>query len=382
MFKLLKTAAAKEQHSKKEKAVADFIPYKGHWDKNTILTKSNGLLQVIKVGGFSFETADDEDLDIRKGIRNSLLKNMASGNVTLYFHTVRRRKPLMEKNADYSVDPTVQTSKDFISYLEDEWQRKNSGSDSYFNELYVSILYEPDKEGAAVIEYMFTKLRQKGNKGVWENDMREMHESMTEMTTRVLNTLRDYDTKLLGVRKTKDGVFCELSEFLGTLVNCGDSSPMMVPRNSLDEYLPTNRLFFGTRSIESRGPKGKKFAGVVSVREYGPTTAAGVFDGFLQMPFEFIMTQSFSFSNRTIAINKMQLQQNRMIQSEDKAVSQIAEISQALDMAMSGDIGFGEHHMSLLCMDRDLKALENTLSMAAVELSNCGMQPVRERINM
>ncbi len=382
MFKLLKTAAAKEQHSKKEKAVADFIPYKGHWDKNTILTKSNGLLQVIKVGGFSFETADDEDLDIRKGIRNSLLKNMASGNVTLYFHTVRRRKPLMEKNADYSVDPTVQTSKDFISYLEDEWQRKNSGSDSYFNELYVSILYEPDKEGAAVIEYMFTKLRQKGNKGAWENDMREMHESMNEMTTRVLNTLRDYDTKLLGVKKTKDGVFCELSEFLGTLVNCGDSSPMMVPRNSLDEYLPTNRLFFGTRSIESRGPKGKKFAGVVSVREYGPTTAAVVFDGFLQMPFEFIMTQSFSFSNRTIAINKMQLQQNRMIQAEDKAVSQIAEISQALDMAMSGDIGFGEHHMSLLCMDRDLKALENTLSMAAVELSNCGIQPVRERINM
>jgi type IV secretion system protein VirB4 len=382
MFKFFKTTAAKEKYAKKEKAIADFIPYKCHWDKNTILTKSNGLLQVIKVGGFSFETADDIDLDIRKGIRNSLLKNMASGNVTLYFHTVRRRKPVMERAKDYSIDPTVRTSKDFISYLEDEWQNKNSNSDLYFNELYVSILYQSDKEGAAIIEHMFTKLRQKGNKSVWENDMREMHESMGEMTTRVLNTLRDYDTKLLGVKKTKDGIFCELSEFLGTLVNCGDSSAMMVPRNYLDEYLPTNRLFFGSKSIESRGPKGKKFAGVVSVREYGPTTSAGVFDGFLQMPFEFIMTQSFSFSNRTIAINKMQLQQNRMIQSEDKAVSQIAEISQALDMAMSGDIGFGEHHISLLCMDRDLKALENTLSMAAVELSNCGMQPVREKVNM
>jgi type IV secretion system protein VirB4 len=382
MFKLFKTSAAKEKYAKREKPISDFIPYKCHWDKNTILTKNNGLLQVIKVGGFSFETADDDDLDIRKGIRNSLLKNMASGNVTLYFHTVRRRKPIVEKSKDYSIDPTVRTSKDFISYLEDEWQNKNSNSDLYFNELYVSILYQSDKEGAAIIEYMFTKLRQKGNKSVWENDMREMHESMGEMTTRVLNTLRDYDTKLLGVKKTKDGIFCELSEFLGTLVNCGDSSAMMVPRNSLDEYLPTNRLFFGSKSIESRGPKGRKFAGVVSVREYGPNTSAGIFDGFLQMPFEFIMTQSFSFSNRTIAISKMQLQQNRMIQSEDKAVSQIFEISQALDMAMSGDIGFGEHHMSLLCMDRDLKALENTLSMAAVELSNCGMQPVRERVNM
>ncbi len=94
------------------------------------------------------------------------------------------------------------------------------------------------------------------------------------------------------------------------------------------------------------------------------------------------MTQSFVFANRTIAISKMQLQQNRMIQAEDKAVSQIAEISQALDMAMSGDIGFGDHHFSLLCIDDNLKALENSLSMASVELANCGCQPVRERVNM
>jgi type IV secretion system protein VirB4 len=224
MFKLKKTAAAKEQYAKREKPVSHFIPYKGHWDKNTILTKNNGLLQVIKVGGFSFETADDSDLDIRKNIRNSLLKNMASGNVTLYFHTIRRRKAVMQRNSEYSIDPTVKTSKDFISYLEGEWQAKNSSSDSYFNELYVSILYEPDKQGAAVIEYLFTKIRQKSNKAAWENDMREMHESMQEMTTRVVNTLRDYDTELLGVKKTRDGIFCEISEFLGTIINCGDSS--------------------------------------------------------------------------------------------------------------------------------------------------------------
>jgi type IV secretion system protein VirB4 len=382
MFKLFKTAAAREPQSKKEKHVSHFIPYKCHWDKNSILTKSNGLLQVIKVGGFSFETADDDDLDIRKNVRNAMLKNMASGNVTLYFHTIRRKKPVMQRGADFSIDPTVRTSKDFISYLEAEWQAKNSTNDSYFNELYVTLLYEPDKEGAAIIEYMLTRIKQKSDKSVWEKDMREMHESMQEMTTRVLNTLRDYDARLLGVKKTRNGNFCEISEFLGTLINCGDSTPMMVTRNKLDKYLPTNRLFFGSRSIEARGPRGKRYAGIVSIREYGPSTAAGVFDGFLQMPFEFVMTQSFVFSNRTIAINKMQLQQNRMIQAEDKAVSQIAEISQALDMAMSGDIGFGEHHISVLCIDSDLKALENSLSMAAVELSNCGMQPVRERVNM
>lgn len=381
MIKLFKTAAAKEKYAKKEKSVSHFIPYKCHWNKNTILTKTNGLLQVIKIGGFSFETADDEDLDIRKNIRNSLLKNMGSGNVTLYFHTVRRRKEVIQSERSYSGGANA-IKKDFISYLESEWNAKNENSYSYFNELYVSILYESDKEGAAAFEYLFKKVQQKSNKAVWENDMREMQESLEEMSTRVLNALRDYDAKLLGVKKREDGVFCEISEFLAMLVNCGDSSPVMLPSGNLDEYLGTNRLFFGNRSIESRGPKGHKYAGVVSVKEYGPSTSSGSFDGFLQMPFEFIMTQSFKFANRTIAISKMQLQQNRMIQSEDKAVSQIMEISQALDMAMSGDIGFGDHHISILCIDNDLKALENSLSMAGVELSNCGMQSVRERVNM
>jgi type IV secretion system protein VirB4 len=382
MMKLFRTTAAKESKSRAEKHVSDFIPYKCHWDSNTILTKNNELLQVVKVGGFSFETADDEDLDIRKNLRNSLLKNMASGNVTLYFHTIRRRKEVDSDQYDYSIDPTIKSANDFITYLSHEWKKKHASKKSYYNELYISILYKQDKAGAAKVEYFLKKLQQKSNKSAWENDMREMKENIQELSTRVVNTYRDYDARLLGVEKEKDSYFCEILEFLGTLVNCGQSSPMMVPKSTIDNYLATHRLFFGSRSIEARSAKGRKYAGVVSVLEYGPSTSAGVFDGFLQMPFEFVMTQSFVFSNRTIAINKMQLQQNRMIQAEDKAVSQIMEISQALDMAMSGEIGFGEHHLSILCIEDDLKELENVLSMAAVELSNCGIQPVREKVNL
>ncbi|WPY00512.1 Type IV secretion system protein VirB4 [Candidatus Trichorickettsia mobilis] len=381
MIKLFKTTAAKESKARREKPVSHFIPYKCHWDSNTILTKKNELLQVIKVSGFSFETADDDDLDIRKNMRNSLLKTMASGNIILYFHTVRRRKPVVSKQ-HYSIDPTIKVPNDFITYLSNEWRKKHSGAASFFNELYISILYKPDTAGAAIVEHLLKKLQQSSNKSAWESDMREMKESLQEMSTRVLNTFRDYDAKLLGVEKSNSGYNCEILGFLGTLVNCGQSMPMIVPRGQIDQYIPTHRLFFGSRSIEARGASGRKYAGIVSILEYGPSTSAGMFDGFLQMPFEFIMTQSFVFSNRTVAINAMTLQQNRMIQAQDKAVSQIAEISQALDMAMSGDIGFGEHHFSVLCIDDNLKALENALSMASVELSNCGLQPVREKVNV
>ena len=300
----------------------------------------------------------------------------------MYFHTIRRRKPVVFDSNEFTYDPTIKVPNDFITYLSSEWHKKHKGAISFFNELYISILYKPDSAGAAAIEYYIKKLRQQSSKLAWENDMREMQENLQEMSSRVVNTFRSYGATLLGVTKSPNGYYCQLMEFLGTIVNCGSSTQMVVPRNTIDQYLPTHRLFFGARSIEARGPTGTKYAGIISMLEYSPNTSAGMFDSFLQMPFEFVMTQSFVFANRTIAINKMQLQQNRMIQSNDKAVSQIAEISRALDMATSGDIGFGDHHFSLLCSDTSLRALEDTLSMASVELSNCGIQPVREKINM
>lgn len=381
-MKLFRTHAAKDRYASKEKPVSDFIPYKCHWDGNTIITDKNELLQVVKISGFSFETADDEDLDIKKQMRNLLLKNMASGNITLYFHTIRRKKPVISGEKLYTLDPTIKKSKDFTTYLSNLWKDKYSGSTSFFNELYVSVLYKPDKAGAAIVEYFIKKIAQTSNKSAWEDGMREMKDGLQEITSRIVSTFHDYGAKLLGVVGMEYGYRCEILEFLGTLVNCGKHSGALVPRMPINQYIPTHRLYFGSRSIESLGPEGRRYAGMLSILEYGPTTHAGMFDGFLQMPFAFVMTQSFSFSNRTVAINKMQLQQNRMIQAGDKAVSQIAEISQALDMAMSGDIGFGEHHFSLLCIEEDLESLENTLSNAAVELSNTGAQPVRERVNL
>lgn len=381
MLKLFKTKASNESINAKELNTSHYIPYKCHWNRNTILTKQNALLKVIKVGGYSFETADDEDLDIQKNMRNLLFKGMASGEIKLYFHTIRRRKPLGDDNV-FKSDPSIQRKQDFVSYLNSVWTEKYKTFESFINELYITILYQPDTKGVAALEHWYKKLRQTSAKDAWDQDMRELHEKLDEMTQRVMGTFNKYDAEVLSVVERQGCTYCEILEFLGTIVNCGESSPMLLPRQNIDEYIGQNRLFFGSRSLESRSPRKTKYAAMLSILEYGPTTTAGFFDSFLQMPFEFIMTQSFSFANRTVAINQMQLQQNRMIQAEDKAVSQIAEISEALDMAMSGDIGFGDHHFTLLCMDKDEKSLENTIAQAMVEISNTGLQPVRERVNL
>ncbi|MBL3284644.1 Type IV secretion system protein VirB4 [Rickettsiales endosymbiont of Paramecium tredecaurelia] len=378
-MQFFRTRTLHDNISQKEKNPKGFIPYLCHLDSNTLVTKSYELVQVIEVAGFSFETADDEDLEIRKNLRNSLLKSIVAGNISLYFHTIRKREQLHQSSMH--MDPRIVTSDNFLDQFFNQWQKRYANQSSFFNSLYASIVYKPNNQGVALLEYWLKKLQSNVKDGKNE-EIRELRDNIYEVSTRIFNTFRDYSPKLLGIEQEGSLYYSEILEFLAQIVNCGHSTPILVPRANIDEMLTNTRLFFGKKALEARAPTGRRFAGIISVMQYTPHTFPGIFDNLLRMPYEFIMTQSFKMINKTVAVNKMQLQQNRMIQAEDKAVSQIAEISQALDMATGGELGFGDHHISVLCVSQHPKELENVLSMMAVELSNCGMQPVRETVNL
>jgi len=364
---------AKEKITKGEVSAAHFIPYRCHWNSDTILTYKEELVRVIKIKGFAFETADDIDIDLKKNARNNLLKGMSSGNFTLHFHTIRRK----EKGF-----PDGEMPEKFSDRVNREWAQKHSNDKSFINEHYFTLVRGSDTSGIAVLEHMAKKLQHRTDKTSWENYMREGYDELDEMTERILNGFGNYGPRVLGLAETEDGVTSEILEFLSRLVNCGYSQPMTVPLGQISHHLPVSRLYFGNKSIEAHHPHSVKYAGMVSIKEYRPSTHAGVFDGFMQMPFELIISQSFSFINRMVAISSMQLQQRRLVQSEDVAVSQIQEIDSALDSAMSGEFGFGNHHMTVLCIEDTPKALESALSLAVVELSNTGITGVREKMNL
>jgi sugar phosphate isomerase/epimerase len=54
----------------------------------------------------------------------------------------------------------------------------------------------------------------------------------------------------------------------------------------------------------------------------------------------------------------------------------------ALDMAMSGHVAFGPHHLTVMCFEESLPELEKVLSLAIAELVNLGINPVREKFVM
>jgi type IV secretion system protein VirB4 len=372
-LKLKRREVSKAKYSRQELSTTEFIPYAHHWDKETIYTKKGEMMQIIKLEGFSFETADDDDIDMKKMVRNSLLKSMGEGNYAVWFHVIRRRQ---------SAYPGGKQPKNYAAFIDEKWREKHHSKESYVNELFMTIIRREDKEGLGMIEHLYRKFEGATDKAVSERLRRDHHKELVETVYRVVATLKDYGARVLTVKDTENGPISEPLEFLGRLVNCGEYQPMVVPNMMLDRYLSTHRLYFGSRAIESRGANGSRFAGIVSIREYAPATAAGMLDSFLRLPHEFIISQSFTFHNRQSNLNQMQTRQRRMMAAEDKAISQVAEISEALDMAMSGHVAFGTHHLTVMCLEDSPKSLENAMSAAIAELVNLGINPVREKMIM
>ncbi|MBL6785541.1 MAG: VirB4 family type IV secretion/conjugal transfer ATPase [Rickettsiales bacterium] len=371
--KIFGPKAKNQKYFSSECSIANFIPYESHLTSDTIIFKNKDMMKVIKIKGFSFETADDYDLNNKKELRNSLFKGMGQGSFVMNFYTVRKRQEAF---------PGGEMPNLFSAYTNEEWRMRHGDKHTFVNEHYIAVIRKKNSDDDTMIDKLVKSIEKRTDDGADERDLQDQYGELDEVANRVLNAYSSYGAKMLGTVTTKDGVYSEVLEFLGSLVNCGFSQPMIVPTTPIDHYIGNSRLFFGNKAIESKGPIDNRYAGIVSIREYRPQTHAGMLDGFLRLPFEFIIFQTFEFIARQEAIASMQLQQNRMQQSGDLAVSQIAEITEALDIAMSGEIAFGKHALGIMCIEDGVKSLENALAMLMVEFSNVGINAIREKNNL
>lgn len=374
-MKFFKRKSIKEDVCKKEISQTKFIPFKGHWDENIVITKDKELLLVIKVEGFSFETADDDDLDIKKSILNTLWKSVAGGDTALYFHIVRKR--------DYS-EVKGDFDNKFCKDLNNKWREKHKDKISFKNDIYLTVVKKEDTEGTiGATVGLVNKLTKVTDKEAEDIDLRDSAKSLREIANRLIGSLKSYKPKLLGVRENEKGHFSEIFEFFGMIINGGVHSNMMVPAINADKYLSKQRVYFGKTALEMRDEKGKsRFGGAVTVREYSPSTHAGMLDSLLQLPFEMIITHAFYFSNRANALAQMQMQQNRMRSAGDKAVSQMEGLTIAMDMAQSGEIAFGKHHMSVFVYRDSLEDLDMNLSDVYSRLVNVNITPAKETMTL
>lgn len=354
---------------KNEELTATFIPYSSHVSKNTVKLANGDYIQTIRMQGAAHESADIQDINSWHEQLNSLMRNIASPHVAIWSHVVRR---------SYNEFPEGDFPAGFCRDFNEKYRQHMGRDKMLINELYLTIVYRPQPIKIAKIFNIF------GSKEPSEIQQQQLEEleSLNEITGAAITALDRYMPELLGCYEHNNLMFSEILEFLAFLIN-GEWRRFPLPRSEIREILSTSRPFFGKGGLMSlKGPTNTQYGGIVTIQEYPSLTCPGILNDLLSMPFEFILSQSFTFLSKPVAIGRMKRQQSRMINAGDVAVSQVDEIDQALDDLVSNRFVMGAHSLSLLILANDPKILNDHINEAGAALSNNAMKWAREEASI
>jgi len=357
----LSQSRARSRLARREKRVRDMLPYVRHLDETTLLTRDGSQVQVIHLAGFGFETADTDELNYRKNIRDSVLRAIASSRLSVGAYVIR-----------HLVRPGLSGhfSNAFARTLDDAWRERLASGRLFVNDLFLTLTRRPAlaRTGLAAL----------GRTRQWDavSRMRERRE-LEAARDSLLAALQPYGPRLLGVYETDGALFSEPLEFLAFLFD-GDLRPVPFQKGVAD--FVDRRVSFGRDALELSGNARTRrmLAAIVSAKEYPPHTSSGQLDGLMRLPHEMVISQSFSFVDRQPALSRMNLALRRMRAADDEALSLRADLVQAKDDVAAGRAVFGEHHLTIMVKAKDFEPLDNAVADVQAGLAEIGMIGVRE----
>jgi type IV secretion system protein VirB4 len=363
----------------REISAAERIPYLTHVSPSIVRTTFGDYVQAFRLGGASFESSDDDELNNWHERLNVLWRNIAGQNVALWTHIIRHRARIDTAAATHG-KPSA-----FADGLHGKYHDRLANETLMLNEVYLAIVHRPTAGLATgLVSKALARAQRTGSKMALTDAL----DACEKLTQTLLASLARYDPEPLGVYRAGNVPCSSLLEYFGLLVN-GEWQRMPLPFGPVNRALATSRLLFGTEAIEYRPPCGTRVAGMLGIKEYPTPSAVGMYNRLLAVPFAFVATQSFSFLTKSSGQSLLQRQFNRMLNAGDFAVTQAAELKDALDALTSNEFVMGDHHFSLQVIadvsddGRDssgvrLKALNDAIALARSCLADTGMLVARE----
>jgi type IV secretion system protein VirB4 len=352
----------------REAAIGDKLPYAAHIDERTIRTRDGLLIQVIRLEGFPFETADDDELGYRKQIRETLLRGAANSRFALYHHVIRR--PAEAQFDGEIADP-------FSHALDQQWRATLAQRRLFRNELYLTLVRRPLPGRAGFLESLFR--RAPGDESDFGEELRQLDATREAF----VSTLAPYGARVLETYDGAHGLCSEPLSFLASLVN-GESRPMLLPQGDLGHAIADRRLAFGFDTMEYVGAEGAgpQFGAMISLKDYPARSTPGMLDPLLRLPVDLVLTESFAFVDRQVALDRMGLALRRLRAADDDAYSLRDELGAARDQVGASRAAYGEHHLSVLVRTDTLEALDLAVAEVRSALTETGAVAVREDLNM
>lgn len=358
--------------ARKEALAGDRLPYLELVDENVVLLRDGSLMLSMLVPGFSFETADSDDLNAHAATREVLLRSALDARFVLYHHVIRRRVHV-ELDGHFD-DPLA-------AHIDMRWRQKVGNGALFVNDQFVTLVRRPARGKAGWPDRLSRLLkRQRATRPeADQNELRALRAAAGSITA----SLGAYGARLLGEYDGASGRCSEVLELLSALFN-GEMRSVRRPQDGTDigHMLPYMRLNFGLDAMELRGAGGGAFAALLSLKDYPDSTAPGLTDVMLRVPCEMILSETYAPSDRQVARERIDLALRRLKSADEEAMAERRDMLSARDALGTGSVGFGDHHMSVLVRTERLESLDATAAACAAALADAGAIAVREDVNL
>ena len=354
----------------RELEAQEFIPYGRHVDAHTITVGTQGLMTMVEISGFAFETADTQDLNGLQARLNTLWRNIADPRLALYSILIRRR---VERY------PDGRSASPFAAALDAKYRTRLTSLALYENRQILALVWMPGTDAEVKAAALFASLR-RARDAHGEADPKAL-KALADATRVVVTELAPLGARQLGLIEAK-GILCsEISTVLHRLLG-GRLTHVPLTRGAIRHAIHTDRIIIGRETLELRDPGATRVAGMLCIKEYPARTSPGMLNALLALPFELTAVQSFRFIDKASARAILSRKQNQMLNAADKAFSQVAELSIALDDLESNRWVLGEHHLSVAVFADTVAALNDNLAAARSAAASGGAVVVREDLGL
>ncbi|CBJ36150.1 Type IV secretion system protein VirB4 (plasmid) [Ralstonia solanacearum CMR15] len=416
----------------KEMAASDMIPYTVHYDDETVITKDDGLVQVIEIDGLYFESFSAEQIKQFERRRNTVLRSIANSDRAVYVHMIRRK---------VNQYPEGEGGTWFSRRFNAAWRERYNKRSFYVNKIYISIVRNRFRQGApGLLDRVFSLVS--GAKASTEDleSFEEQAKDLNEAANLVVQTLSGYGARKLRIQRRSEFVidkvgaadaqvaierfklswrdflsqygardvydradvydylgpdYSEIAGFFHYLINLEDER-VPVSDMQLDRTLAVSWLDFKTvgNMMAVQNLTGTRAGAVLSMAEWPGRTPSRMLNEFLKQPVEYIVTQSFFFTDRITAEHDMKQERRRLTVNdrEGGAEEDQKEITAGLRDLTSGRAVNGLHHLTILAhvpattthfdpaenKRQTIADLDKAVALLKKSFVNLGVKAVRE----
>jgi len=319
-------------------------------------------VRIWRIAGLAFETAEAEDIGLRKNQLNTLLRSIASDQVAIWTHNIRRRTS-DRLNSVFE--------NDFCRALDRKYYDSFAGYRMMCNELYLTLVYRP----APTATGRFLKARKRTKEEILDAQ-RWALKQLDQLSYQIEAGLQKYGADHNGIEALstyeKDGVlYSQPLELLNFLLSA-EWHPVRVPSGPLHTYLGTSWIYVGTETIEIRSARRTVYAQGIDLKDYSAHTEPGILDSLLYSDCEYVLTQSYSYMSKPNGKDFLERQKKQLMNAEDGSLTQIDEISEAIDQLLQGRFAMGEYHFSLLIYGDSIEEVRRHTTEAMTQIQNEG----------